>query len=287
MKRLLAWAGNILVILGVLFIAIKFNEYFNMLKGKFNFTVKDFAFFTVIAIGYCISNLLLVAAWRNILKSAGFNVRFSLALKIYSGSQLAKYIPGNIMHLTGRQVLAMRYKFPGLVVLKSIGSELSLLIVAGGLFCTFYIQYLIPSISVYVTFLIFLFSLVLVVLILRWLSKPFIIFALLEQCLFLVLSGLFFYIILNYFDAGNGPVVQSVYVVVSGYIIAWLIGLVTPGAPAGIGIRETVLVFLLHNYAPSSILLAVILGRATTVIGDGLFYLFSLFIGEGPYEAKA
>jgi hypothetical protein len=35
------------------------------------------------------------------------------------------------------------------------------------------------------------------------------------------------------------------FIVMGSYVIAWLAGFVTPGAPAGIGVREAVLVILL------------------------------------------
>ncbi len=61
---------------------------------------------------------------------------------------------------------------------------------------------------------------------------------------------------------------------VGAFVISWLVGLITPGAPAGVGVRELVLLFLLKGVvAEVDLLLAVALGRVITVIGDFLFFL--------------
>lgn len=60
------------------------------------------------------------------------------------------------------------------------------------------------------------------------------------------------------------------------FIVAWLVGLVTPGAPAGIGVRELVLLGLLKGFASESdLLLAILLSRLITVGGDVLFFFFA------------
>ena len=64
--------------------------------------------------------------------------------------------------------------------------------------------------------------------------------------------------------------------------MAWLAGLLTPGAPAGIGVRELVLVLLLKGIVPEAeLLLAVLLSRLVTVGGDLLFYLVAMAIPAG------
>ena len=60
------------------------------------------------------------------------------------------------------------------------------------------------------------------------------------------------------------------------YVLAWLIGLATPGAPAGLGVREMVLLFLLKGVvSESDLILAVLVGRIVTVVGDGMYFIVS------------
>ena len=69
------------------------------------------------------------------------------------------------------------------------------------------------------------------------------------------------------------------------YTAAWLAGFVTPGAPAGLGVRELVLVFLLDGHAAEPDLLpAVVLSRVVTVLGDTFFFGAAAWAGRraGP-----
>jgi uncharacterized membrane protein YbhN (UPF0104 family) len=103
--------------------------------------------------------------------------------------------------------------------------------------------------------------------------------AALRYLAFLALSGIVF--AATYRIAG-GELSGSLLPVAGAYVLAWLAGLVTPGAPAGIGVREAVLLFLLGGVGtPPVILLAVILGRAVTVVGDLVFYLAGGVFGTG------
>ena len=59
-----------------------------------------------------------------------------------------------------------------------------------------------------------------------------------------------------------------------GFGTAWTLGFLTPGAPAGLGVREAVLVALLTPSAGEpAALTAALAFRAATLGGDLLFYL--------------
>ena len=89
--------------------------------------------------------------------------------------------------------------------------------------------------------------------------------------LYLVVSGTIF---VAAYGLAGGSTDFTLYPAIAGaYVIARLVGLLTPGAPAGLGVREAVLLFLLGGLSPGPvILLAVVIGRAITVLGD-LFFL--------------
>jgi uncharacterized membrane protein YbhN (UPF0104 family) len=76
----------------------------------------------------------------------------------------------------------------------------------------------------------------------------------------------------------EGSVTASQFFLSCGaFVIAWLAGLVTPVAPAGIGVREFVLLFLLKGLVlESDLLVTVLLSRVVTVAGDVLFFLAAL-----------
>jgi uncharacterized membrane protein YbhN (UPF0104 family) len=95
-----------------------------------------------------------------------------------------------------------------------------------------------------------------------------------------LLSGLVFYATLQLLVPKSSlvPVLPGI---CSACVIAWLAGAITPGAPAGIGIREVVMFTLLQTVAAESdLLLAIVLNRAITAGGDTLFYLFATALGR-------
>jgi hypothetical protein len=60
------------------------------------------------------------------------------------------------------------------------------------------------------------------------------------------------------------------------FALAWVIGLVTPGSPGGLGVRETALVVLLAPMTGADRALVLALGlRVVTVVGDGVGFLLS------------
>ena len=90
--------------------------------------------------------------------------------------------------------------------------------------------------------------------------------------MFLTLSGVLFVALVNLVSVGIDPSAAIVFPVIGAYVLAWLAGLVTPGAPAGIGVREMVLLILLNGLvSQAELLLAVLLGRLVTVGGDMVF----------------
>ncbi|MDR2180647.1 MAG: hypothetical protein LBP21_10085, partial [Synergistaceae bacterium] len=61
------------------------------------------------------------------------------------------------------------------------------------------------------------------------------------------------------------------------YTLAWLIGYLVPGASGGIGIRETMLLLLLHTLYPQETILAAAFSlRILSILSEVLTYLFSM-----------
>ena len=99
------------------------------------------------------------------------------------------------------------------------------------------------------------------------------------QTLFLVVSAGTFVLLLFAIEGTNAFVLEFWPSLGGGYILAWLVGLLTPGAPAGVGVREAVLLFMLRGCLPESdLLLAIILARVVTVFGDLIFFFSAFFL---------
>ena len=133
LKRALHWAGSALALLGIAFVALRLHDY----GAELDFSRFDTARWSVVvgfALIYGLANLMLALAWWNLLKQFGVSVSRRWAIKTYGISQLARYVPGNIFHLAGRQAMGMAAGLPGWSLAKSSVWELGLISFAGAVF---------------------------------------------------------------------------------------------------------------------------------------------------------
>ena len=272
-KRVLNFSGSMLALSSIVFVVIHLYEY--GLQINFTYSV---VFVRVIwfAIVYGLSNLMLAFAWWQLLVHFGEKPHIHWALHTYSASQLAKYLPGNIFHFATRQAMGMAAGITGWVLVKSSILELVLISVAGVLFIFLTLPLLYASISVPSAFGLFIISFVIIVSIAGHYIGVTIARTLVLYVGFLFVSGLLF-CGLSAFVAHNYLLVHFPWHWISltgAYVTAWLIGLVTPGAPAGVGVREMVLIFLLRDTMNNADLIStVVFGRIMTVGGDLFFYI--------------
>lgn len=90
-----------------------------------------------------------------------------------------------------------------------------------------------------------------------------------------VYTGLFYYAILTHVLEVS-ITGERAFLVVGAYLLSWLLGFLMPGAPSGIGVRETVIVALLAEYVSADpVLLAIIFYRIVSILGDLLAFLGS------------
>ena len=62
--------------------------------------------------------------------------------------------------------------------------------------------------------------------------------------------------------------------IIAGYIVAWVVGFIVPGASGGVGVRELALTLLLSNViGPELIVSLTVVHRLITIIGDFCVYL--------------
>jgi glycosyltransferase 2 family protein len=98
-------------------------------------------------------------------------------------------------------------------------------------------------------------------------------FSLVSATLFLILISL----------ATGSQCVARWQLIIGGYAFAWALGFVVPGAPAGLGVREAVLVGTLGGVFPeNSVLISAVLFRVITTLGDSLFFLNATLVGVHP-----
>jgi hypothetical protein len=264
--------GSMLGMAGVLFVCLRLYEFQGQI-GFQNISAPGYAAAAGLALVYGAANLLLALAWHNLLSALKSPVPIRWAVWAYAVSQLAKYVPGNIFQFAGRQAIGLAAGFPGWPLAKSTAWELALISLCGAVFGILVLPLLPVAISSSVAALLFSAATIALILATRTLWDSRAAGAVLCYLIFLALSGLVFTGALAIADHGITGVGNILPALVGAYVIAWLAGLLTPGAPAGLGVREAVLLILLSGLATDPvILLAVVVGRAITVSGDLMFY---------------
>lgn len=268
--------GTALAFTGVFFVGIRLQEYGTQIDVA-HFNSAKWLVIAAFCVIYGFANLLLALAWWSLLDWFGLSVSRGWAIKTYGITQLAKYTPGNIFHLAGRQAMGMAANLPGWPLAKSALWELGLIALAAGLFGFLALPGLIPVVPANWAPLVFTCAVGSVALAVWRFWGEQVVKAFGRYCGFLAVSGLLFAALIDLVNDNpdNLPLIH----IAGAYVLAWLAGLITPGAPAGAGVRELALLFLLDGVvSQADLLLAVLLSRAITVTGDlGFFGLASLW----------
>ena len=272
-KRYLHFLGGALGVAGIFFVAERLYRYADQVNlGRFS--AMDWLLLALLACVYGAANLLLAVAWQRLLAFCDVPVSRHWAIRAYGMSQLAKYVPGNVFQFAGRQAIGMAAGIAGQPLLKSTLYELSVLATAGGLFGVLIVPLLWHAMPEWAALLCFGCLLAAVGWGLKRYLSSHLSAAWYLHVLFLAASGMVFWAVLWMVSPGH-HLPASAATIFGAYVLAWLIGLVTPGAPAGVGVREAVLLFLLGKLiAPGDLVLAVVIGRMVTVVGDFMFFLF-------------
>ena len=277
MKKALYWVGSALGLLGLGFVVFKLHEYAEQIDLA-KFSAAMWIALLILILVYGFAEIALAVAWRHILRFLDLDVNLRWAISVYGNSQLAKYVPSNIFQFAGRQVLGAAAGLPAAPLLKSVFWELASLASAGALFAvlTFpvVLQHISISVSIWGALLLYVLGLALGAWLVRRLFGPALLAAWMWYSGFLALAGFSFVIVLGLITGNTWG--ETAFLICGSFLLAWLVGLLTPGAPAGVGVREVVLYALLKNYvSEADLITAIVLGRVVTVSGDILFYLLA------------
>lgn len=279
-KGNLRWLGGVVALISLLFIGYRLWNYGEKADlGWLN--AKDWLMLSVLTIIYCTANFVLARGWWHLLLHVGARPRQIWALRTYGISQIGKYLPGNIFHLAGRQAMGMLAGLDGKLLAKSVAAELSLIVFAGTIFSIFGLPLIPLNLTPFGSVALFLVIAGISVFQFVQRSAWLVLSALICQTIYLILSGLVFVGTLSLVAPGLSFTPSFIVGCCGAFVCAWLSGLVTPGAPAGAGVREMVLWFFLSSAANHhDILLAVVFSRMVTVAGDLLFFLAARLIPQ-------
>lgn len=276
-KRILNFLGSAAALAGGIFVLLRLNDY----SSQLDFSRFDSFMWSVVvglSLLYGGANIMLALAWRNLLMYFGANIHRVSAVRIYGLTQLAKYVPGNIMHLASRQAMGMARGMSGRSLVQASIWEVGLIVIAGSVFAIFVLPQFMLTVTTLMVVLGFTGILLSIAVGLRSYLSLMISLAFGEYVVFLICSAAIFVGLIMLLKGEISMTPLSALIVGGAFILAWIAGLVTPGAPAGIGVREFVLTVLLKDLvAEGDLLFAVLLSRAITVCGDICFFLLASY----------
>lgn len=227
--------------------------------------------------------LLHALSWYFMLRSflESNNLPFSLIINSHIGSQIYKYLPGNVVHIAYRHVILKNDQVSNKKLAMAAVLENGTLLLCAILIST--LAFLLTPdeinlasfatlgqshLSILAEALIISF---IIICLLFLISKFNISIAsiLLLSLYFIFLGCTFHLLATNFFDIS---IFSSIFVIT----ISWLIGYLTLGSPGGMGTREVALMILLSDYANQEDLLALALCfRLVTIFGDVGSWLIS------------
>ena len=246
-------------------------------------------------------------AWARLLSAQGESWPASWLTAVLAVTQMAKYLPGNIAQHAGRAGLAMREGMPGRALAVTVLQETLLAVAASVIVGVSMLAASAPGLGqlpegvwpvlAWVAPILLLSILLLSTVQLspaRLASSPARAMRMLGKAgglpgARIALPALAAYSF-NYVLIGAGlwllarsanlPATLDLPLVTAAFALSWLLGFLAPGAPAGLGVREGILVVLLAGVASEGELLAfVLLARVTTMLGDVInFLLGSLWL---------
>lgn len=315
-RRMLNWVGYAVMVLCFVFIGIKIVQ----MKPDFSRVVHPVACLLLslaLALGSAGVVYFSAAAWKSVLQFIhGKKLPYREIAGVYVKSNIAKYLPGNVMHFAGRNLLAGRLGFSQLDIAFATVTEVGVLVVTACLWWAVlafkpFVSFLGTAVSsmrahpLYLILGVALLALLTAVIVFYLRRKGILSkykkfftrqFAVLLLRLFgmysltLLLPGIFM-MLLFLIPFGLPFTSQTVLLTVAAYAASWVAGYIVIGVPGGIGVRESILLLILAPlYRSDIILIVAILSRIVSIAGDAAaFFTAPLLLGrqQTPAEQSA
>lgn len=278
-RGLLPLAAFAFFVLSLGFIAIFVQRNWQAVR---NLPPLDTGGLAVAAVLYLLAHPFTSSGWVLGVRGLGQDLPFPAGLRIAFASQVGKYLPGNIAHYFARAGLA---KSAGITLagsslatlLEIMAALLAAIIVAAtaNLVDPAPITAVSASLTHVKTWSGVLVAIAIIAagLMVRRTGIPNKVLALMTACLAanFILAGLSFHaVVLSVSDQATTWVAS-----VGIFTVAWAIGYLVPGAPAGLGVREVILVaWLTPIVGPGPAIACTVLHRLITAAVDALVGLF-------------
>ena len=297
-KKIISFFGTLLMIIALVFLWRSLSEYgmdFSLLGSPV--ILGGLIFVAIVeALGIILASVNYHAIIKNV---SGIKANRVFSMLAYTISNLYKYIPGGVMYVVGRNRIAV--ETDGLshskVAFATVVEGVSIILGAILISAIFSFNSLFTFTNNLEIFNEIIIAVVLIILLLLVLAlyfkqklepifarfwstveilKPRIVAK--RMCFALVLMfvwGLSFAVTI--YLLGQPMTVSLTFTLIGLYLLAWLVGFLTPGAPSGFGIREAIMLMFISGMVYESILLsAMIVHRVIAITADIIAYVFCL-----------
>lgn len=291
MKKIVKIAGNLLMIAAVVFMVKKIIDMDADLSQLGSPEVIG-----AFGINLAVQTLLVAAGcipWMVFTQSlSGKKIPFSSAMPVYTKSNVYKYLPGNVFQYVGRNKLAFDMNishvdvacatifdilfcvfWTGVIAAVLLGGRIA------GLLGKYGVKFLAVgtvgaiSAAAVLIFVRIRFGDKIKEYLSRY-SKAF-----RKENRKSLMAGIFYYLVSNIVSAamyfacmrlvmGSSVSLGELTALTGAFMFAWIIGFITPGAPGGIGIRESVMIFVCGEAYQERIILFVLVTRLASIIAD-------------------
>jgi len=277
MKDIAYAAGKLIGIFGLVYVIYKLFQGYTL-----HDLIEKFSEIKSILLPLIVLNLASlmtgIYAWKMMLvQYSGHHLPYHFAYYFFSKTEIAKYLPGNIFHLVGRQAIASRLHISQKEMGKVSFLHIVLLLVSTVLSTASFALF-VPDIPLFIKLVLLLGSVVSIVLVYFiypsfLFSKKIILSAILTFSIGLQ-GVLLAWIVVHLTGEASWQLFCKLSAI---YIISWLIGFVTPGSSGGLGVREAAFVaitaFLKLDISSDIIVFSVLLTRLVNIVVDALMYL--------------
>ncbi len=302
-RELASYFGRGAVLLSFIFLAYLVTKLdFTRVVERYDTSwIVKFILFSLI---FSLSYFFLAYSWKRLLEMLSKKPFKRDVFSAYLTSVIFKYLPGNVFHFLGRHALIDKEHTTHKNILLSNTLEVFimlfsalLLLFVGTFFVNFSFSLFGFEIANSVLVALFLSMIATVGAILYFgrgrfgLKKHFdpgtILLVLLYHTIFLLISASLFVFVFKLFLSVEMDTTQFFEMLFIA-LIAWLFGFVLPGAPGGLGVRESIYILLIPGMAgirEELVLAAAIIYRLITIAGEALTYLWAKLLKEEGKDA--
>lgn len=314
-KKIINIVGRLITVLSLVFVAFAI---WKLIKNNNSpIEIKNWPFFilvgilsaVMIAIGVFIQGVAW-KSWLDFFVKKKTNTREALC--VYAKANIGKYLPGNVMHYVERNLFAQKTGAAQTAIALSsvfeIGSQVLIALIIAVITAHDRIFKLLDEI---LTVDWRKYSLVLIIAgviifaaivagawilaaekvkkLLEGYSIAGLVFTLIKAMLLymsvMIIGGIVMIVLYHYM--GGRPGAGECITIISGYVIAWVLGFVVPGAPGGIGVREFVLVNVLGSVVGAELIVTLmVIHRLITIVGDFIAYIIQQLLREKSSDIK-